>query len=362
MELPFYYIVRFNLIGYNNPNELKIHRHEISFSDDEPIVNRNNAFNEFEEWLSFIKDRIVDKDGMLFINRILPYGDFTNNEEYKNFEQSIEVILKVVKSVDRLILVSEDNPSENELVIHKISSYFDDEPQWIMDALLDEITFYDHFNFDKGDKEEIVRFYGLDYYDTGEDPDVLDNRILRTPFNWQAAVYKVEPEPKKPNDLILEILKNGEGYKIEFKPSLVYNFLSKKAGISPKYHAAKSIASFLNSDGGILVIGVRDNGEIQGLKYDYSLFPDNPKDKFKLEFDNLLYQFLKPSLKPFLETHIFEVNQEEIFVVIVSKCNKPVFITNKDEKEFYIRLEASSKRLTEIEEIIEYIFSNWNKE
>lgn len=368
MELPFYYIVRFKLIEYNNPNELKIHRHEIPFLNSEPIENRNNAFNEFAEYLGFIKDRLIEKNGVQYINSILPFGDYTTDKIYENFEQSIEVVLKVVKSVEGLYLCSEDGSYENELVIHKISSdsSYNNNPQRIMDGLLDEMNLYDHFKFDKGEKEKTVRFYGLDYYDTDEDPDVLDNRILLTPFNWETASYVVEPESKSPSDFILGVLKNGEGFNVEFKPSLLYNFLSKKAGYAPMYHAAKSIASFLNSDGGILIIGVRDNGEIQGLTHDYSLFPENQKDKFKLTFDNLLYQFLKPSLRPFLDTRFIEVNQEEIFIVYVNKCNKPVFLRNKngekEEKEFFIRLEASSKKLNEIEEIIEYIFSNWNKD
>jgi hypothetical protein len=368
MELPFYYIVRFKLIEYNNPNELKIHRHEIRFSESEPIVNRNNAFNEFEEYLGFIKDQLIEKNGVLYINSIFPFGEYAVNKVYEKFEQSIEVVLKVVKSIEGLYSCSEDGSYENEFVIHKISSdlSYNNNPQWIMDGLIDEMSLYDHFKLNKGDKEKTVRFYGLDYYDTGEDPDVLDNRILSTPFNWADASYVVEPEPKTLSDFRLEILKKGEGFNVEFKPSLLYNFLSKKAGYAPMYHAAKSIASFLNSDGGILIIGVGDNGEIQGLKHDYSLFSEKQKDKFKLTFDSLFYQFLKPSLRPFLDTRFIEVNQEEIFIVDVIKCNKPVFLRTKngekEEKEFFIRTEASSVKLNEIEDIIEYIFSNWNKD
>lgn len=362
MELPFHYIVRYNLIGYNNPNELKIHNYEISFSDSEPIVNRVNAFKAFDEFQSWVKDRIINKDGVSYIKSILPFKYDSDTNLYKNSEQSIEVILKVIRSIDGLYSLTNDN-FDSELVIHKISSLsFRNESQDLMDNLLDEIKFYDHFNFDKGDQERIIRFYGYDFYDSGEDPDVLDNRILFTPFKWGDAAYKIEPNPIKPSNLISEIIKNGEGHNVEFKPSLVYNFKTNRYGYIAKYHAAKSIASFLNSDGGILLIGVKDNGEIQGLKFDYSLFPENPKDKFKLEFDNILYKFLKPSLKPYLETYFFEENNEEIFAIFVKKSQKPVFVRHEDDKEFFIRLETSSKKLDDIEEIIDYIFSSWNKD
>ena len=361
MELPFYYIVRFNLIGYNNPNEIKIHKYEIKFMDAEPILNRINAFNAFEEYQSFIKENLVIKDGVLSINNISSFENYSNIEAFKEFEQSIEVICKVVESVPNLYYTVSDNLSENELVIHRISSSVF-EPQSLMDDLLDEIKFYEYFNFSTGGQEVNIRYYGLDYYDTGEDPDVLDNKILPTPFNWDSAIYKVKPEPTPPSNLIKAVLKNGEGHQVEFKPSLIYNFATNRAGITPKYHAAKTIASFLNSDGGVLLIGISNNGIIQGIKYDYSLFPENQKDKFQLEFDNMIYQFLKPSLKPFLRTDFIKIENEEVFLVFVDKCNQPVFLSNKDEKEFFIRLETSSTRLFGIEEIIQYVFGNWMRD
>ena len=293
------------------------------------------------------------------------------NKEYENTEQAIEVVVKVVDPVEKLhIFFLKD---QNELIIHKISSWASFEPQFIMDALLDEITLYDHYGFDKSDKERIVRFYGLDYYDTGMDADVLDNRILSTPFNWDAASENhiisstdtVESHPIDLNDTFINIIRNGEGHQVEFKPSLRYNFNfnSNKDPRLALYHTAKTIAAFLNSDGGILIIGVNDTGEINGLQKDFSMFPEKHKDKFNLTFDSLFFQFLKPSLKPFITTYFHEIDNIEVFIVFVRKSTRPVFLRNKieekEEKEFFIRLEASSNRLFDVEEIIDYIFNNW---
>jgi len=60
----------------------------------------------------------------------------------------------------------------------------------------------------------------------------------------------------------LKIIQRGESNQVEFKPSLLYNFKTGKAGLSPKFYTAKTICAFLNSNGGVLFIGLTDKGEI----------------------------------------------------------------------------------------------------
>lgn len=89
----------------------------------------------------------------------------------------------------------------------------------------------------------------------------------------------------------------GESHQIEFKPTLSYNFNTEKGGISVLYIIAKAICGFLNLSGGILFIGVKDSGEMQGINYDYSLYEGkNGIHKILLEVDSLIARF-------FLESH-----------------------------------------------------------
>lgn len=127
---------------------------------------------------------------------------------------------------------------------------------------------------------------------------------------------------------------------------------------------AKSICSLLNSKGGCLFIGVTDRGHIQGLeKSDYLLFEDNTRDKFRNEFDNLLYYFFTHSIKPFVKLQIEKIQGKDIGIVVVEKSNRPVFLKSNNcgeiQKEFYMRGEASSRQIIDVEEIIQYVFNNW---
>ena len=50
----------------------------------------------------------------------------------------------------------------------------------------------------------------------------------------------------------------------------------------------KSIAAFNNSEGGKLLIGVADNGEILGLQEDYNTLKEANKDHFELHLRNIV--------------------------------------------------------------------------
>jgi len=54
---------------------------------------------------------------------------------------------------------------------------------------------------------------------------------------------------------LLDIIKTGEGYTLEFKESINSNL-------------GKSICAFANAQGGKIILGVKDNGEIKGIKLD----------------------------------------------------------------------------------------------
>jgi len=97
-----------------------------------------------------------------------------------------------------------------------------------------------------------------------------------------------------------DIIANGEGETTEFKPTLSYHFTNRtwesKHDVNAKI--AKSICAFLNSKGGLLFIGVKDNGELQGIDYDFKLTDkENERDYFKFDFDRVIEKFLGFSVK-----------------------------------------------------------------
>jgi hypothetical protein len=79
----------------------------------------------------------------------------------------------------------------------------------------------------------------------------------------------LEPEVNKAREMtISEIIVSGESSVVEFKSSLRMNLHTKNADQKIEHAVLKTLAAFLNTRGGTLVIGVDDNGTPLGLEDD----------------------------------------------------------------------------------------------
>jgi hypothetical protein len=91
-------------------------------------------------------------------------------------------------------------------------------------------------------------------------------------------------------DRIRSIIRKGESKKIEFKQTLSLD-IKKKIDTKAKYlekSVLKTIAAFLNTEGGAVLVGVTDEGNIYGLHKEISKFHKNNDDNFLLHFKNLM--------------------------------------------------------------------------
>ena len=257
--------------------------------------------------------------------------------------------------------ITEDKIGDRCL-IHGIGrTIYSNDAQGLMDGLTHEYSYYEYFGYDTKNYLQTVVFYE---YDIAE---AEPNEILKTPFDWtgydRAKEEITEIPQAETNEVenIEQLIKGGESNQVEFKPTLLYNFSSGKAGISIKAIIAKTICAFLNSNGGFLFIGITDKGEVQGLEFDYKLANGkNPKDFFRLEFDQMISHFLSFSIKSNINGHFYELEEKEIFIVAVYPSkHKPIFLNGQAGKEFYVRGEASSQQLTDIEKIVDYCREKW---
>lgn len=395
---PFYYEFRFNLISFDKENNMKHEVHRRQFKTTDLLQNRRDAFDYFNSWIADLKEhgRIkIDERGNYYITQ----PNFKNkNQEFEQFKEDISIFI-IVEDENYIqkkkkeareywerigidlstLLVGNTIPDKYEYEIHKVASYFLFEvEQDLLDNLhLTEIELYNFYNVDISNHTKIVSHYGYDWSSNKEEGSEK-YEILETPYIWQTLEEynkyiitfddEVEEDENKPQSLASyykEIINRGESHQVEFKSSLLYNFNTGKAGISVKYIIAKTICSFLNSDGGVLLVGVRDNGDIQGLDYDYSLFPDkeNLKDEILKQVDSLIAYFLSFSIMPLLNCEIVKIDNKDVLVVLVNKSENPVLLTNRRDgvikNEIFVRLNASTHEYRidngkDIKDMIEY--------
>ncbi len=141
---------------------------------------------------------------------------------------------------------------------------------------------------------------------------------------------------------VLEIINTGEGANIEFKSSLRWNIKEGKKDSAIEHASLKTISAFLNSNGGNLFIGVRDDGSIEGIETDAF---DND-DKFQLHFWNLIKASLGEEHSPYIHSSLEKISDKTVCVVKCLKSPAPVFLHQKGfDEEFYIRVGPSSAKL-----------------
>jgi len=131
---------------------------------------------------------------------------------------------------------------------------------------------------------------------------------------------------------LLEIINNGESSYVEFK----------EEAVKPKDLGEEFIA-FANSEGGTLIIGVADDGEIKGIK----------DEKIEEKIMNICRNNCIPNIIPMYE--IIKVNDKKLAIITIPKgLNKPYY-TN--DHKYYIRV-GTTKRIASREELLRLFESN----
>jgi len=165
---------------------------------------------------------------------------------------------------------------------------------------------------------------------------------------------------KKPGEVINyeEIISDGENDYVEFKSSLRWDYDQENVSRVMEYVVAKTLAAFMNSGGGKLFIGVKDDGEILGIEKDYQTFKNKNKDGFFLQLTQVINQYLGKEFNQYVSTKIINISSKDVCVVTVTSSAMPVFLKTSNKEEFFVRASASSQPMS-IRESNEYIKTHW---
>ncbi|MDD5369410.1 MAG: DUF262 domain-containing protein [Anaerolineaceae bacterium] len=156
---------------------------------------------------------------------------------------------------------------------------------------------------------------------------------------------------------IRELVKLGESLTLEFKSTLQWDVVQGQKLKILRKSVLKTVAAFLNSEGGTLVIGVEDNGNIYGLSNDLGLV-DHSTDKFLNLLNTLMVDNIGAEFYPYIKTRIEEIEDKAVCVIDVQRGGIPAFLVGDPGKEFYIRSGNTTRQL-DPEETVKYIGLNW---
>jgi predicted HTH transcriptional regulator len=121
--------------------------------------------------------------------------------------------------------------------------------------------------------------------------------------------------------------------------------------------ALKTIAAFLNSEGGTLVIGVEDDKSIFGIDRDLAL-TENSEDKFLNLLSTLISDCIGAEYAGLIKTRIEPIDGKSVCILDIDKSLLPAYLIIDGQKEFYVRMNNTSRSL-DPEETVKYISQNW---
>lgn len=154
------------------------------------------------------------------------------------------------------------------------------------------------------------------------------------------------------------LLQEGEDEDVEFKASLRWDYKERRVNKELEYAVAKSIAGFMNAEGGTLLIGVTDEKTAVGLDVDYSTLKKKSSDGFILHLIRILNNYLGKEYSAFLSANIIHFKGKDICRIDVLPSSKPVYVVRDGQEEFFLRALASTQPM-QIKEAYEYIKLHW---
>lgn len=168
------------------------------------------------------------------------------------------------------------------------------------------------------------------------------NEFLENITKTEEATLPVAVE-----DLIAE----GESDELEFKSSLRWDVREGQVNKKLEEVVLKTVAAFANAQGGTLLIGVDDEGNVLGLEQDYVSLGGASRDKFELHLRNLLHNaFGVGAVAKSVVIRFHVMGEQEVCQVDISRSDEPFILTVKDKngqaaEKFYVRSGNSSQEL-----------------
>jgi len=146
---------------------------------------------------------------------------------------------------------------------------------------------------------------------------------------------------------LFALIKAGENSQVEFKASVRWDYREQRVNKVLETIIAKSIAGMLNSNGGLLLIGVADNGEILGLEPDRKTLKSDSLDFYELTLTNILKDYIGLEYSRFVQFHFVEIDKKTICVCLIQKSAEPVFMKSGNDFDFWVRTGNSTRALNQ---------------
>ena len=173
-------------------------------------------------------------------------------------------------------------------------------------------------------------------------------QIVREGYERLSSGTRVADEPE-PIDLEA-LIDGGESDLVEFKSTLRVSLHTGENDRRLEQAALKTLAGFLNRDGGTLVIGVADDGSPVGIGTDRF----ENEDRMALHLTNIVNERMGANVWAYLHANFEDLEDDRVLVVRCEKSSAPIYVKDGNTERFFVRTGPATTELP-VSSATEYI-------
>jgi len=180
---------------------------------------------------------------------------------------------------------------------------------------------------------------------------LVDQAVKDAALEAYRALTPHEGDPE-----IIELIQRGESPTLEFKENVFWDDTPGKRGEKACW---KTVAAFLNTDGGDLLIGVHDEGQIIGLEPDYARLSRRPeRDGWLQQVTQFLINAVGAAMMSHVRITIHQLHGRDVCRIRVKPSPNPAWVKEGNTESLYIRVSNTTRQLTG-REAADYILRHW---
>ena len=154
---------------------------------------------------------------------------------------------------------------------------------------------------------------------------------------------------------IEKALAHGESETVEYKSTLKTDLSTGEREDRIERSVLKTLVAFLNSDGGTLLVGVSDKGEIIGIDKSFENY-----DKASLHLTNMISTHIGNEFLPYISFNVSDFEGKGVMRVVCKKSKEPVFLKEWPNEYFFVRSGTASMEING-KEMVYYIDHHFKK-
>jgi len=315
-----------------------------------PMQNDLWDIRNYDEFLSYRKQLLAEAANHLLDN--LLSGNIISSDE-SNWAQTIssQRPASIADDEEERILLDINDWMENKKLPTGILGYE------IADTLMGEEFVMFDLAWPEGVQSELSEPVAVLI---DEDKDVLTvagrngYRFFTDPNSFKQYINEEILMPSN-DSVIQKIINDGESGTIEFKSTLRINLHTNQKDPTMENAVLKTLAGFLNRDGGTLLVGVDDDRTPIGIEVDKF----ESTDKMSLHLVNLIKSRMGHTAVTMIHIDYGTYQDHRIMRVVCDPSPSPIYVKDRNEEHFYVRMGPSTDKLptSKIQDYIKHHFN-----